>query len=127
MKITLEKKDLATLLSKAMGYDIDVDEMEVHTDPFEVVIQNVRQAELADANPSQQAEVSAKPFTDIAPQMQEEDAQRAISGLKSINAQIASAGGGAGPVPVPMTEEPMYRDPNVLNPDESYDPDFGDK
>lgn len=128
MKITLEKEDLATMLSKAMGYDISVEDMEVRTDPFEVVIQNVRKSELAEATVSENAPaqepIDSAPFTNVAPEMPEEHAQKAITELRNINAQITQSGGGAGPVP--PSEQPMFRDPSVLGPNESYSPDFED-
>lgn len=126
MKITLEKEDLAVMLSKAMGYDITVDDMEVKTDPFEVVIRNVRKTELADAAdveeaPAQRPTNKGHSKTE-APFLPEEQAEKAIEGLKGINTQLTQSGGGAGPVP--SAEAPMFRDPNVLGPDESYNPDF---
>jgi hypothetical protein len=128
MKITLEKEDLATLLSRAMGYDISVDDMEVRTDPFEVVIQNVRKTELAEAGAAETAPahrpVSTKPFDTTAPKMPDDEAEAAIIGLHNINKSLTSSGGGAGPVP--PSEEPIFRDPSILNPNESYDPDFGE-
>jgi len=126
MKITLEREDLATLLSKAMGYDIGEDDMEIRTDPFEVVIRDVRKSDLAKVNentPAQQpslAEAATPPEPFAAPSMDEEDAQRAIAGLKGINESIKTSGGGAGPVPA---DEPMFRDPSMLGPYEAYDPD----
>ena len=135
MKITLEKEDLAVMLGKAMGYVIHVDDMEVCADPFEVVIRNVRKAELADANsgvpvdetPAQQPEdeTPPEPFSTAAPLMPTKEAEKAIQGLKDLNARVVETGGGAGPVP--PGEQPMFRDPDVLNPNESYDPDFSDK
>lgn len=128
MKITLEKEDLAVLLSKAMGYDITVDDMEVRTDPFEVVIRNVRKNELSEAveaeEPRAQQTTSTKHAAKESPFIPEEQAQKAIKGLIGINAQLTRSGGGAGPVP--PAEAPMFRDPNILGPDESYDPNFDD-
>ena len=127
MKITLEKEDLATLLSKAMEYDISVDDMEVRTDPFEVVIRNVRKAEMAEAGGTETtSELGSvtypdpKPFDTTAPKMPDDEAEAAIAGLRNINDSLTASGGGAGPVP--PSEEPMFRDPNVLGPNESYDP-----
>jgi hypothetical protein len=132
MKITLEKEDLAVLLSKAMGYDIGEDDMEVRTDPFEVVIRDVRKSELAKVNPPDPAPAQRpddpppdKPFDTTAPAMPDDQAEAAIAGLRGINDSLAASGGGAGPVP--PAEEPMFRDPAALGPFESYDPDdFGD-
>ncbi len=132
MKITLEKEDIATLLGKAMGYAIGADDLEVNTDPFEVVIRNVRKAELAAAAtkevaPAHQpnAEVSQKPFDTTAPAMPDDEAEEAIVGLHDINAGLTATGGGAGPVP--ESEAPMFRSADNLGPSESYDPNFNDK
>jgi len=38
MKVILEKKDLVTLLGRALRRNLTVAEVEVHADPFEVVI-----------------------------------------------------------------------------------------
>ena len=128
MKITLEKEDLAIMLGKAMGYEISPDDMEVKTEPFEVVLRNIRKTDLADAanletTPAQEP-VNDKPSTPDTPFLPEDQAQKAIAGLQGINAQLTQTGGGAGPVP--PSEAPMFRNPSALGPDESYDPNFDD-
>lgn len=53
MKVTLEKADLLRILSSALGYPIDEEDVEVRADPFEVHIRSVNVDELAQQQKSE--------------------------------------------------------------------------
>ena len=47
MKLTLERAELVQLIGKALGYDLEDDDVVVNAEPFEVRIQNVNLAEMS--------------------------------------------------------------------------------
>lgn len=47
MRVTLEKPDLVSILSKALGYELADEDVSVQSDPFEVQIRKVNVSELA--------------------------------------------------------------------------------
>lgn len=48
MRLTLEKQDVLKLLGTALGYDIQDDDVEVKTEPFEIHIKKIRVAETSE-------------------------------------------------------------------------------
>jgi hypothetical protein len=92
MKITLERNDLIALLSKALNYRIEDDDLEIQAKPFEVHIRSMRLEELS------------SPTAKTAPKAVQEIATRALLSEEELLEQ----------------NEALIRE--NLGPEETYDP-----
>jgi hypothetical protein len=67
MRITLERSDLISLLSKALNYQIADGDVEIQADPFEVHIRSMRLDELASPTPVPPAGAASSTKTPTTP------------------------------------------------------------
>jgi hypothetical protein len=85
MKVTLEKADLLSILSTALGYPIADEDLEVQAEPFEVRIRRVNVEELA-----QQQQKTQNVDPDDLPEADPPEADRVVKNPVMTMAQILS-------------------------------------
>ena len=84
MRIILEKKDLISLLSKALGVELDDESVEVQTDPFEGRISKAEQIFKATA--------TATTTPPIPEEVEDEEPNPFIGDLSAANAALMAEG-----------------------------------
>ncbi len=99
MRIILEKKDLLSLLGKALGYPLEDDDVEVTADPFEVRISSVRLGELAHTDAPPVSTISPPTPVEVMTGYPDDD-DPSMDGLIHQNERMQEQGGDA-----PMVRE----------------------
>jgi len=95
MKIILEREELIRLLGEAMGVSIDDDDVEVLTDPFEVIIKKMSRIRKAEPEASNQITPEKQVQEDIE---EEELGIAELMGASESLVKVAPAKGSGGPI-----------------------------
>ena len=99
MQVVFEKKDIVRVFNAVLGYDIEEDDLEIQSDPFQVKISNVQIDKLAAPREEPGAEDDETSYEDMLnephvedPEPRDPDATMTVEELLRHNDALAEAG-----------------------------------
>ena len=112
MRITLEKEDLLSILSKSLGYTLYDEDVTVQADPFEVHIRSVNVGEMAEQI-SKATAAPADPVTNQPATPSQQDTSNSVLTVEDVMDQNEEMlthplGPGETEEPPPITDVELY-------------------